>query len=89
MIDALSFTHLAYSFAIINENGLIDVSASSDYERMREFNALKDRFAGLKTAIAVGGWAFNDPPTERRFSTVSVKSDIFCSPLYHLSLILT
>ncbi|KAJ3282218.1 hypothetical protein HK104_011036 [Borealophlyctis nickersoniae] len=33
-------------------------------------NKLKQINPDLKTGISVGGWAFNDPPTERRFSVM-------------------
>lgn len=36
---------------------------------------LKVQYPGLRVNIAVGGWAFNDPPTQTRFSEMASSSE--------------
>ena len=70
-LDATGFTHLIYAFAGIDNVGRIEKMAESDEARFVEFNNLKGKHPNLKTMIAVGGWAFNDPPTEKRFTNMA------------------
>lgn len=37
-------------------------------ETVARVSGLKKIYAGLRVNIAIGGWVFNDPPTENRFS---------------------
>ncbi len=37
-------------------------------ETVARVSRLKKIYAGLRVNIAIGGWVFNDPPTEHRFS---------------------
>ncbi|KAJ3280985.1 hypothetical protein HK104_000277, partial [Borealophlyctis nickersoniae] len=55
-----AYNYLLFSFAEIDENGGLTYADPHDVPLMHEFNALKAGQPGLRTAIAVGGWAFND-----------------------------
>ncbi len=52
-----------FAFAIVSEDSQLVPAREADIKLYKEFNALKEASPGLKTMIAVGGWAFNDPPT--------------------------
>uniref|UniRef100_A0A8D0ADD6 Acidic mammalian chitinase n=1 Tax=Sander lucioperca TaxID=283035 RepID=A0A8D0ADD6_SANLU len=63
-IDPNQCTHLIYAFSDINNNELVNSTASSiDYQ---SFNRLKTRNPLLKTLLAVGGLTFNT----QKFSTM-------------------
>lgn len=67
------YTHLNFAFATINPQTLqLQPVARADIELYQRLNSLKLADPNLKTYIAVGGWAFNDPgPTRRMFSDVA------------------
>lgn len=73
--DASPYTHVIYSFASIDSqyrlepwNGTYD----NEVPLYKEFNTVKQRNAGIKTMIAVGGWTHNDPgPMQKRFSEMA------------------
>ena len=67
-LDPDAYTHLAFAFAHVSEDHRLIPSAPSDVPMYSQFTALKQRNPSLKTVIAVGGWAFNDRPTQHRFS---------------------
>jgi chitinase len=71
-IDPFGYTHLAYSFAGINEQFELEPYNGSfqEEERLyRQFMSLKEQNPALILIISVGGWLFNDPgPTATRFS---------------------
>jgi GH18 family chitinase len=62
-IDPHMYTDLMFSFAQVNENFELAAMASSEYALYTEFVKLKQRNPQLRVHLAVGGWAFNDPPT--------------------------
>lgn len=64
------YSHLAFSFAHVSQDFRIIPASSSDVKLYQEFTALKNYNPAVKTVIAVGGWAFNDPPTQHRFSNM-------------------
>ncbi|KAJ7220596.1 glycoside hydrolase superfamily [Mycena pura] len=71
-IPASAYTHLYYSFASIDPDSFQVVPASSsDVPQYTEFTNLKQSNPNLKTYISVGGWAFNDPPTQQVFSNTA------------------
>jgi len=70
-LDASLYTHVAYSFAGINENFELDFynDAESEALQYEKFMKLREQNPDIKLLISVGGWLFNDPgPTMRRFS---------------------
>ena len=62
-IDASLYTHLIFSFASVSDASKLVPAADSDKALYTEFVALKQHNSNLKVMLAVGGWAFNDPPT--------------------------
>ncbi|KAG5652208.1 hypothetical protein H0H81_005829 [Sphagnurus paluster] len=71
-LDANSFTHIVYSFASVSRGDFRLVETQSDdKELIAELQALKKINPNLKTMWAVGGWAFNDPPTQDIFSLMA------------------
>ncbi|KAM5541622.1 hypothetical protein V8D89_004812 [Ganoderma adspersum] len=71
-IPTAGYTHLNYAFASIDPVTfeVIPVSAS-DVPQYKAFTDLKQSNPDLKTYISVGGWAFNDLPTQHVFSDVA------------------
>jgi len=71
-LDVSAYTHLAYSFAWINENYELEAYDGNIEEEERsyeKFMTLKKENPFVKLLITVGGWTFSDPgPTFRRFS---------------------
>jgi len=74
-IDVASFgyTHLAFAFAGISSDGLMEpYNGSGEFYSMYDsFNSIKDSYPSLKTLIAVGGWTFD----QSRFVYVSSTAD--------------
>lgn len=46
-------------------------ASASDVPQYKAFTDLKQSNPDLKTFISVGGWSFNDPPTQHVFSDVA------------------
>eukprot|EP00548_Thalassiothrix_antarctica_P006892 CAMPEP_0194146264 /NCGR_PEP_ID=MMETSP0152-20130528/20483_1 /TAXON_ID=1049557 /ORGANISM="Thalassiothrix antarctica, Strain L6-D1" /LENGTH=569 /DNA_ID=CAMNT_0038846747 /DNA_START=41 /DNA_END=1747 /DNA_ORIENTATION=- len=71
-LNASVYTHLAYSFAWINEKYELEAYNGNIREEelsYKKFMSLKQQNPFLKLLITVGGWTFSDPgPTFRRFS---------------------
>ncbi|KAI0916647.1 hypothetical protein AcW1_010187 [Taiwanofungus camphoratus] len=71
-IVAQGYTHLYYAFASIDPDSFAITAASSqDVSQYPVFTNLKQANPNLKTYISVGGWAFNDPPTQYIFSELA------------------
>ncbi|KAL4805719.1 hypothetical protein BDV18DRAFT_160604 [Aspergillus unguis] len=64
-ILASAFTHINLAFAVIDQDFKI---THDDGDIVTRAAHLKDRYEGLRINIAIGGWAFNDPPTATRWS---------------------
>lgn len=65
------YSHLAFSFAHVSSDFRIIPASPDDRKLYREFTDLKKFNPAVQTVIAVGGWAFNDPPTQQRFSNMA------------------
>ncbi|KAJ8520186.1 hypothetical protein ONZ45_g2971 [Pleurotus djamor] len=71
-LDPFAFTHLIYSFCgISRDTWMLTETQSDDGDLIEELQALKQQNPNLKTMWAVGGWAFNDPPTQDIFSLMA------------------
>ncbi|KAJ8130004.1 hypothetical protein O1611_g3626 [Lasiodiplodia mahajangana] len=79
-IAAGEYTHLFFSFMTFTpfgEEGEYSISFGEtaesvpDMDLLREFIALKDENPGLSCYMAIGGWAFNDPPTADYWSKMA------------------
>ena len=58
-------THINLAFVLFDRSfKLID----TDGDLISRVTFLKSRHQGLKVLVAIGGWAFNDPPTQTLFS---------------------
>ncbi|KAJ3559303.1 hypothetical protein NM688_g429 [Phlebia brevispora] len=74
-ILAAGYTHLNYAFASIDPVSYQIVPASAeDVAQYSSFTNLKQINPNLKTYISVGGWSFNDPPTQNVFSDLAASS---------------
>ena len=63
-VEGMGYTHLVYSFASISSSLTLQAWEGNDSEhfpRMAQFNALKQKYPGLKTLLSVGGRTHNDP----------------------------
>ncbi|KAJ3559300.1 hypothetical protein NM688_g427 [Phlebia brevispora] len=75
-ILAAGYTHLNYAFASVDPVSYQIVPASAeDVAQYSNFTNLKQINPNLKTYISVGGWSFNDPPTQNVFSDLAASSD--------------
>lgn len=54
----LAFVNFDSSFKMVDTDG----------ELVSRVTFLKNRYQGLRVSVAIGGWAFNDPPTQILFS---------------------
>ncbi|KAF8449898.1 hypothetical protein BDZ91DRAFT_702718 [Kalaharituber pfeilii] len=85
-IPARMLTHVIYSFALISEDHEIELGArdSGNTELIARTVALKNDNPHLKVYIGIGGWAFNNPPTQKRFSNTASTAENrkkFCKSL--------
>ena len=71
-IAAGALTHVNLAFALISNDFKITEDNADVVTRGAH---LKDRFDGLRVNIAIGGWAFNDPPTETIWSDMARSYD--------------
>ncbi|KAF3172085.1 hypothetical protein TWF106_000530 [Orbilia oligospora] len=79
-LPAEQFTHLYYSFATFREQGgkyyiVLDPKIGGDYDLLIRFTNLKRDYPGLKCYIAIGGWTFNDEPTQKAFTNMASKDE--------------
>ena len=64
-LEVAPLTHINLAFVNFDTNFNIIDDAGSPISRVA---FLKSRYRGLRVNIAIGGWAFNDPPTQTLFS---------------------
>ncbi|KAL8852650.1 MAG: hypothetical protein Q9221_002410 [Calogaya cf. arnoldii] len=57
----LAFVNFDSSFKMVDTDG----------ELVSRVTFLKTRYQGLRVCVAIGGWAFNDPPTQTLFSDMA------------------
>ncbi|GLB40894.1 putative family 18 [Lyophyllum shimeji] len=68
-LDPFGYSHIVYSFAYVSRGDWkLTETQSNDKDLIAELQALKKTNPALKTMWAVGGWVFNDPPTQDIFS---------------------
>lgn len=66
-IAAAPLTHVYIAFATIDTSfNIIDDSG----DLVARISRLKKSYIGLRVTISIGGWAFNDPPTQNIFSNM-------------------
>ncbi|KAL8697313.1 MAG: hypothetical protein Q9224_002379, partial [Gallowayella concinna] len=67
-IEVAPLTHVNVAFVNFDSSfQMID----TDGDLISRVTFLKSRYQGLKVAVAIGGWAFNDPPTQTLFSDMA------------------
>ncbi|KAI6080959.1 hypothetical protein F4821DRAFT_265394 [Hypoxylon rubiginosum] len=64
-IPAGVLTHINVAFEYVTDDHEITEESGAVVGRV---SRLKNIYPGLRVNIALGGWTFNDPPTQRRFS---------------------
>ncbi|CAK4034222.1 chitinase A1 [Lecanosticta acicola] len=64
-IPAGALTHVNLAFQLINDDFTITDDCKDVVARV---SRLKKTYPGLRVNVAAGGWDFNDPPTQTRFS---------------------
>ncbi|KAJ3495219.1 hypothetical protein NLG97_g3552 [Lecanicillium saksenae] len=70
-IAAGALTHINVAFGTIKDNKMVDETEPI----VARTSTLKKKYPGLRVNIAIGGWVFNDPPTEKVFSDIASSSD--------------
>lgn len=64
-LEVSPLTHVNLAFVLFDSSfQMID----TDGELISRVTFLKSRYQGLRVNVAIGGWAFNDPPTQTLFS---------------------
>lgn len=64
-LEVAPLTHINLAFVLFDSSfKMID----NDGELISRVSFLKSRYRGLRVNVAIGGWAFNDPPTQTLFS---------------------
>ncbi|KAJ7864946.1 hypothetical protein B0H14DRAFT_2734817 [Mycena olivaceomarginata] len=72
-IDGSTLTHVNFAFGLISSSFKIVEMTAGDSKLWSETTELKKGFPGLKVFLSIGGWTFNDPPTQSRFSDVAAR----------------
>ncbi|KAJ5762211.1 glycoside hydrolase [Penicillium nucicola] len=67
-IPAGALTHINLAFEYVSEDHEITDTQGPIVARA---SRLKKKYPGLRVNIALGGWVFNDPPTQYRFSEMA------------------
>lgn len=67
-IAAGVLTHINVAFEYVSGNFEITDDSGPIVARV---SRLKKKYPGLRVNIAIGGWVFNDPPTQYRFSEMA------------------
>jgi GH18 family chitinase len=70
-IDGSTLTHVNFAFGLISSSFKIVEMTAGDSKLWSETTELKKGYPGLKVFLSIGGWTFNDPPTQSRFSDVA------------------
>ncbi|KAJ6534397.1 hypothetical protein B0H19DRAFT_442211 [Mycena capillaripes] len=73
-IPADALTHVNFAFALISSSFEIIEMTAGDKDLWKRTTALKKDLPALKVFLSIGGWTFNDPPTQHIFSDM-VASD--------------
>ncbi|RHZ63588.1 uncharacterized protein CDV56_105060 [Aspergillus thermomutatus] len=69
-IPAGALTHINLAFEYVSEGHEI-TDAQGQGPIVARVSRLKKKYPGLRVNIALGGWVFNDPPTQHRFSDMA------------------
>lgn len=71
-LEVAPLTHINLAFVLFDSSfKMID----TDGDLISRVTFLKSRYQGLRVNIAIGGWAFNDPPTQKLFSNSRYRCD--------------
>ncbi|KAJ6484674.1 hypothetical protein C8R45DRAFT_1214705 [Mycena sanguinolenta] len=73
-INVDSLTHLNFAFAYISSAFEVIEMTPGDSKLWSETTALKSVNPSLKVFLSIGGWTFNDPPTQGIFSALAASS---------------
>ncbi|KAJ7864427.1 hypothetical protein B0H14DRAFT_3443479 [Mycena olivaceomarginata] len=69
-ISAETLTHINFAFALVSSSFNIVEMTKGDSDLWKRTTALKKRNPTLKVFLSIGGWTFNDPPTQKIFSNM-------------------
>ncbi|KAJ7155607.1 glycosyl hydrolases family 18-domain-containing protein [Mycena filopes] len=67
-ISAETLTHINFAFALISSSFNVVEMTEGDSDLWKRTTALKSRNPTLQVFLSIGGWTFNDPPTQKIFS---------------------
>ena len=74
-IDVSTLTHVNFAFALVSASFEIVEMTPGDADLWKRTTALKQTNPDLKVFLSIGGWSFNDPPTQNRFSDLAGSID--------------
>ncbi|KAF9480694.1 hypothetical protein BDN70DRAFT_992496 [Pholiota conissans] len=73
-IPATSLTHVNFAFALISDSFQVIPMDAGDEALWQRTTNLKSNAPALKVFLSIGGWSFNDPPTQNIFSDLVASS---------------
>ncbi|KZS89652.1 hypothetical protein SISNIDRAFT_489074 [Sistotremastrum niveocremeum HHB9708] len=73
-ISATSLTHVNFAFALISNDFEVIAMDDGDQALWLRTTNLKANAPALKVFLSIGGWSFNDPPTQGIFSALVASS---------------